>query len=232
MLRLTVVAAVALFTTSVAAEEIDSKAIIQEALSAAPPEIAANAAVQDWKGNTLRGGYDDWICYPTPPGNGDAKCPMCLDATWRDFVKARASGAEFKTDSMGLAYMLAGDCPVSNADPNADSPTADNQWINAEGPHLMMIVPDHALLGGMSTDPYSGRPYVMWKGTSYAHVMVPTAGKPVKHGMGSMKHLGSGHHGMGRMMHGSGHQGSYSSGPMMHMGGADGMEAPMQEQKK
>ena len=46
MLRLTVVAAVALFTTSVAAEEIDSKAIIQEALSAAPPEIAANAAVE------------------------------------------------------------------------------------------------------------------------------------------------------------------------------------------
>jgi hypothetical protein len=25
----------------------------------------------------------------------------------------------------------------------------------------------------MSTDPWNGGPYVMWKGTPYAHIMVP-----------------------------------------------------------
>jgi len=203
---LSIVAAFTIIGASASAQETDTKDLIKEALSAAPPEIAASAAVQDWKGNVLRGGYSDWICYPTPPERGDAKCPMCLDATWRDFVKARASKAEFKTDSVGIAYMLAGDCPVSNTDPDAKEPSADNQWINAEGPHLMIILPDNSLLDGMSTDPYSGRPYVMWKGTSYAHIMVPTAGNHPRYGM---MHGKSGpHHGMGRMMHHrSGHHG-------------------------
>jgi hypothetical protein len=44
-----------------------------------------------------------------------------------------------------------------------------------EGPHLMLIVPDPALLEGIPTDFNSGGPYVMWKGTPYAHVMVPVA---------------------------------------------------------
>lgn len=193
-----------LICASAVAQEVDTESMIDDALSAAPPEIGASAAVHDWNGNVLRGGYSDWICYPTPPGRGDAKCPMCLDSTWRDFVKAQSSKSEFKTDSMGVAYMLAGDCPVSNTDPNAEGPSAENQWINAEGPHLMIIVPDTATLEGMSTDPYSGRPYVMWKGTSYAHIMVPTAGNHPHHKMGAMMHHGPGRHadrhGKGAMM--------------------------------
>jgi hypothetical protein len=39
----------------------------------------------------------------------------------------------------------------------------------------MIIVPDNALLAGLPTDPENGGPYVMWKGTPYAHVMVPVA---------------------------------------------------------
>ena len=127
------IAALVLFSASASAEEVDTQALINDALSAAPPEIAASAAVEDWKGNVLRGGYSDWICYPTPPGRSGAKCPMCLDATWREFFKARVAKTDFKTDSVGIAYMLAGDCPVSNTDPYAKAPTADNQWINAEG---------------------------------------------------------------------------------------------------
>ncbi len=37
----------------------------------------------------------------------------------------------------------------------------------------MILVPDPALLDGISTDPWNGGPYVMWKGTPYAHIMVP-----------------------------------------------------------
>lgn len=214
MRALSIIAAFTLISASAHAQETDNRASIREALSAAPPEIAASAAVEDWKGNVLRGGYNDWTCYPTPPGRGDAKCPMCLDATWRDFVKARVAKTDFKTDSVGIAYMLAGDCPVSNTDPNAKAPTADNQWINAEGPHLMMILPDNSMLEGMSTDPYSGRPYVMWKGTSYAHIMVPTAGNYHHRGM---RHDGSGRHGR---HHGMKHDGS---GPQGHHHGKGGM---------
>jgi hypothetical protein len=30
------------------------------------------------------------------------------------------------------------------------------------------------MLEGMSTDPDNGGPYVMWRGTDFAHVMIPT----------------------------------------------------------
>jgi hypothetical protein len=70
--------------------------------------------------------------------------------------------------------MLAGDEGASNIDPFAEGPTDDNQWIK-EGPHLMLIVPDAAALETIPTDPKVGGPYVMWKGTPYAHVMVPVA---------------------------------------------------------
>jgi len=45
-------------------------------------------------------------------------------------------------------------------------------WVQ-EGPHLMIIVPNSGALVGLPDDPGSGGPYVMWKGTPYAHVMVP-----------------------------------------------------------
>jgi hypothetical protein len=39
-------------------------------------------------------------------------------------------------------------------------------------PHLMIIVPKE-LLEGMTDDPSSGGPFVMWGDTDYAHIMVP-----------------------------------------------------------
>ena len=68
--------------------------------------------------------------------------------------------------------MLAGDAGASNIDPYAEGPTEDNDWV-VEGAHLMLLVPDNSALEGLSTDPENGGPYVMWKGTPYAHIMVP-----------------------------------------------------------
>jgi hypothetical protein len=42
-------------------------------------------------------------------------------------------------------------------------------------PHLMVLFPDPKLLEAYSTDPGSGGPWVMWKGTPYAHLMVPVS---------------------------------------------------------
>jgi len=46
-----------------------------------------------------------------------------------------------------------------------------NEWIE-EGGHLMILAPAE-LLEAYPTDPNNGGPYVMWKGTPYAHLMVP-----------------------------------------------------------
>ena len=71
-----------------------------------------------------------------------------------------------------VAYMLQGDAGASNIDPYATGPTSDNDWVMT-GPHVMVIVPDPSSLDGMPTDAKSGGPWVMWKGTPYAHIMVP-----------------------------------------------------------
>jgi hypothetical protein len=42
-----------------------------------------------------------------------------------------------------------------------------------EGPHVMILTPDPAALKDVSTDPNAGVPYVMWKDTPFAHVMMP-----------------------------------------------------------
>ena len=42
-----------------------------------------------------------------------------------------------------------------------------------------MILPtDAKQLDAFPTDPKAGGPWVMWKGTKYAHIMVPTAPMP------------------------------------------------------
>jgi hypothetical protein len=42
-----------------------------------------------------------------------------------------------------------------------------------------MILPtDASQLEALPTDPKTGGPWVMWKGTKYAHIMVPTAAMP------------------------------------------------------
>ena len=101
---------------------------------------------------------------------------MCLDAEWMKWGHAWMNKkTDYKPAGFGLAYMLAGDAPdggSSNIDPFATEKTADNQWV-VEGPHVMILTPDPATLKDVSTDPNAGVPYVMWKDTPFAHVMMP-----------------------------------------------------------
>jgi hypothetical protein len=43
---------------------------------------------------------------------------------------------------------------------------------------MMVITPDTAQLDSLPTDPWNGGPWVMWKGTKYAHIMMPTVPTP------------------------------------------------------
>ena len=147
--------------------------LIANATTAAPTSITENATVMDWKGNTLRAGSNGWVCFPDPPGMEAA--PMCVDGPWQAWAGAWQNRTAVDIERAGIAYMLMGDAGASNIDPHAAGATPDNDWVKS-GPHLMLIVPDLADLEGFPTDPEDGGPWVMWKGTPYAHVMIPVPG--------------------------------------------------------
>jgi len=153
------------------AETEDAKdAKIDRAMSAAPDSISDNAEIIDADGTVLRPGSNGWHCFPAlGPGSTH---PMCADEVWMNFITALGSKADFKTARIGISYMLAGDDDVNNADPFDTEHDPGEVWVQ-EGPHLMIIVPDKAMLEGISDDPGNGGPYVMWKDTPYAHIMVP-----------------------------------------------------------
>jgi len=165
--------------TAASAAEPSKAALIRDALRAAPPSIASTATVMDWDHTVLRKGSGNYLCHPTPPdlrAKGGRE-PMCVDEVWEKWADAWVNKKPFKADRVGIGYMLAGDAGASNTDPFATTATADNQWV-VEGPHIMVLVPDAAQLEGVPVDPKNGGAYVMWKGTPYAHIMVPVAKRP------------------------------------------------------
>lgn len=161
------------------------QAKIQMAMTGAPTDISKNATIMDVDSTghmtELRKGTNGWTCMPSAGGAAGAAGadPMCLDQTWMGW----ADGWMHKTDpqikSFGVAYMLRGDKGASNTDPYATAATATNDWI-VSPPHVMLLVPDQTLLDSLPTDPHTGGPWVMWKGTKYAHVMVPLSAVPAK----------------------------------------------------
>ena len=167
---LPILVAVPLNAQEVAYESPSQQALIEDALSAATPAIAAGATVVDWEQNVLKEGDNGWTCFPTPPQLETA--PMCFDGPWMAWADAWMNKKPVSIDGVGFSYMLAGDSGASNSDPYAEGPTDD--WVVA-GPHLMVITPNAADLEAIPTDPKNGGPWVMWKGTPYAHVMVPVA---------------------------------------------------------
>jgi hypothetical protein len=144
---------------------------ISRAMSAAPESVSANATIMDNDGTILREGNNGWTCMPnTMP---DDHAPMCNDALWMKMMNAVGNKLPFEADSIGISYMLQGDigAGVSNATPYHPDPKNADDYTEG-GPHLMIIVPKD-MLKGMTTDPSSGGPYVMWAETPYAHIMVP-----------------------------------------------------------
>jgi hypothetical protein len=143
---------------------------IRKAMTAGPADITKNAAVvepgENGQMKQLRAGTNGWACMAEPE-------LMCLDKEWQGWADAWMNKKDPQTKSVGIGYMLRGDAGASNIDPFATKPTPDNQWIVA-GPHIMVITPDPAQLNSLPTDPNAGGPWVMWKGTKYAHIMVPT----------------------------------------------------------
>ncbi|MGQ0539909.1 MAG: hypothetical protein ACT4R6_13260 [Gemmatimonadaceae bacterium] len=159
---------------------------IQTFTTAAPAAIAANAAVFDWNDSTnaptteLRKGSNGWTCLPlqAPPAGGYTSAaeaaPMCGDGQAMLWGEGYMSKTKPKNTMLGLAYMLHGDVGASNTDPYATAQAADNDWV-VTGPHVMFLPADPSRIRDVSTDHKTGAPYQMWKGTPYAHIMMPVA---------------------------------------------------------
>ncbi len=169
---LTLLVTVAVLPNAACAQDVDLEAAIRSALSAGPASITNDAAVMDWDLNEVRAGTNGWTCLPDradTPGND----PWCVNAPWLDFLRAYVGQTEPTYTEVGFAYMLVGDSPVSNSDPYATEFTSEDDWVTDLGAHLMMLLPDHSNLDGISTDHRNGGPWVMWPNTPYVHLMIP-----------------------------------------------------------
>jgi hypothetical protein len=169
------IAAFATFASSTAFADGDAD-MIKSAEAAAPAAISSEAAVyaMDDKGQmrTLRESKNGWWCMPDSPATPGPD-PMCGDANAMEWAMAWIGKTEPPKGKVGFMYMLAGGTDASNTDPYATAPAENNNWIKT-GPHVM-IMNAMDMMSGYPADanPDTSKPYVMWHGTPYAHLMVP-----------------------------------------------------------
>src|SRR6056297_2169142 len=108
----------ALLANSAVAQSEQGK--IEEALSAAPPQLRDEVTVRDLDGTLLREGDAAFTCMPAPEAFAG---PMCLDEAWMGWFEAYQAQDDFTPDRIGIAYMLAGDSldgGASNIEPYAE----------------------------------------------------------------------------------------------------------------
>jgi hypothetical protein len=147
--------------------------VIESTTKAAPAAVGKDSTViavnEDGTIRTVRKGTNNFTCMadnPQTPGPD----PMCGDANAMTWVNAWLAH-QTPAGKPGFMYMLEGGTDASNTDPYATQPTAENHWIKT-GPHIMIV-------GGDTTgyprtpEPDTSKPYVMWPGTPYEHLMIP-----------------------------------------------------------
>lgn len=159
------------------AQSKDIQTKINEAMSAAPLSISKNATILDspipgGEKVVLREGTNEWTCFPDNP-NMPGKNPRCFDPQAMKFFQAVADRREPNITGTGFAYFLQGGGSRSNANPWDTSPTPDNEWMEMQVPHIVLITPDTSILEGLPTKMDNGGPWVMWGDTPYAHIMIP-----------------------------------------------------------
>ena len=140
------------------------------AMTAAPPEIANDATILRMVNGamqTLRKGTNEETCMVTNAG------PMCMGPIAMEWAHAWQNHTP-PPYKLGFIYMLNGDAGMSNTDPWATKPAPGNHWIKT-GPHVMMVGLAVKKMTGFPrrSDPDPTKPYVMWSGTPYEHVMLP-----------------------------------------------------------
>jgi hypothetical protein len=148
--------------------------LIANAMSAGPTAISRDAtiiAMEGEKMRTLRKGTGKFTCVPDDPGS-PGNDPMCLDENGMGWLNAWMEHRDAPKGKLGLVYMLQGGSDASNIDPFATTPAPGAKWVTT-GPHVM-VVGMAGMLGDLPKTPDApAKPFVMWGGSSYEHIMMP-----------------------------------------------------------
>ena len=140
------------------------------AMTAGPTEIANDATIVRMVNGamqTVKKGTNEFTCMVANTG------PMCMAPIAMEWAHAWQTHTP-PPDKLGFIYMLNGDTGMSNIDPWATKPTPGNHWVKTDA-HIMMVGSTVRMMTGFprTPDPDPTKPYVMWSGTRYEHVMIP-----------------------------------------------------------
>ena len=138
---------------------------------AAPTQVVNDATIvrmENGAMKTLKQGTNQWTCMVADPG-----VPMCMDPNAMEWAHAWQTHGQ-PTTKTGFIYMLAGDTGASNTDPWASKKTPDNHWLQT-GSHVMIVGAAASTMAGhpRTADADPTKPYVMWPGSPYEHLMIP-----------------------------------------------------------
>jgi hypothetical protein len=146
-------------------------AYLTKVKTAAPEPIVQKATIimiQEGKPRELQAGSNGFTCLIAPDGT-----PFCADQNGMAWMKSVGERTQ-PPDTIGFIYMLAGDTGTTNHDPHQRD--THLHWVQT-GPHVMIVGPRvQEMVGYPRTadvaDP--SQPYVMFPGTPYEHLMLPT----------------------------------------------------------
>jgi hypothetical protein len=151
---------------------VTDQELMDKLRDAAPAAVLKGAAIlnmgADGQMKVIQVGTNGWTCMD--PGGA----PMCADKAAMEWAKAWKSKGP-APQKLGFIYMLNGDNGTSNTDPFATEETRDNNWIKT-GSHVMIVGAEaKSMMQGYPRDakPDPTKPYVMWPGTPYEHLMLP-----------------------------------------------------------
>jgi hypothetical protein len=113
VVRLPIVSVSLLLAAVLQADAQDKQALISEALSAAPPEVAKTAIVKNWDGTVLRPGAGAYTCFPT-----------------RDSMKKRGKMHRNRFGSSTRSDPFVSSLATPIMIPNSDSPVKGSRMPN------------------------------------------------------------------------------------------------------
>jgi hypothetical protein len=144
---------------------------ITKVKTAAPEAIVSKASIimmQGDKARELQAGSNGFTCLI-----GADATPLCADQNAMEWLKSVGAHAA-PPNKIGFIYMLAGDTGTTNHDPYQRATHV--HWVQT-GPHVMIVGPGVREMMGYprSLDVAdASQPYVMFPGTPYEHLMLPT----------------------------------------------------------
>ena len=153
---------------------------------AAPDFIGEFATIVGGNGKVIREGSNGWTCTATlempeggfeTPQHGNT---LCADEEGFKWAEAYMTGGKPNMKRDAYIWMLNGDMGEDNMNSSFyggdhDKAKMMGHFIES-GPHLMLMPKDTKTIDNFPTDFRTGAPYQMFKGTPYAHLMIPVEG--------------------------------------------------------